>query len=312
MAFSRANYTLGPCRVVRGAGTVFTKAGANVRILPVLTPVFIDGYGEVDQRMTDAMVKLTATPEGRWNAATRAFLWPYLNPTLPVKIFGSTDTPTVLHGSDSHLHTIYASAVTKMPSLKLSRKEVAIGDVEITGIRALAKGWADPLSLYTAATSGGTFTDSALVLSDIKVQPYSGVWGSKSGYTSIQTEEGWTVDFETDINFREIEEVGTVDAFLRSVKVMAKCTPLAVSWADIEAAILVQNTGGAMGRSLAAGGADLVITGLDGSTIVTIKNANMVEAGYRFGSDVLRDGEVGFVGTRTFASGVAAALATLA
>ena len=66
------------------------------------------------------------------------------------------------------------------------------------------------------------------------------------------------------------------------------------------------------GASLQAGSADLAITGADGTTIITLKSAQMVGAGYRFGLSVLRNGEVGWVATRPFVAGVPQALFSIA
>ncbi len=309
---ARSSIVSGPARVVRGSGTVHTRESFSIDLVKAQTPIVLEGYGEIDQRDEDALVTAQFVPDGRWNSATRSFLWPYLNPTIGSDPFGASDTPTVIHDSNAHVHTIVASAVTQMPSLLLSPAGSMIGPVGITGIRASAGDWNDASSLYTVATSGGTFTDSAFAVADIKTQNYTGAWGSVTGFGSIGTEAGWTIDFQTNINYFKVDEVGTCKASLVGVSVLARCTPIGISGANMLAALDFQESSSARGKSGNALGADLVITGADSSTIVTLKAAKLVRAGYRFGARVLRDGEVGWVATRNFSTGVAGALVTLA
>src|SRR3990167_6017711 len=322
MSIARINYVAGPAKLVRGAGVCFTKSNFAVRLDKETTKIVVDAYGEIDQRDEDIMVKADFIPEGRWNASTRAFLWPYIDPNIGSQIFGVSDTATLIHDSNGHLHTIVASALTKMPSIKLSAKETIIGSTEITGIRSSTKDWADAGSLYTVAKTGGTLKDADTPFSTdlIKVQTYTGVWGALTGFGAIITEAGWDIDFDTDIAWIKTDELGTVAGYLKSVSVMAKCIPVgtpaaseaAVDQANLDAQQRVQATGGARGRSSNANGADLTITGKDGTTIIIINNAGLVRAGYRFGCDVLRQGEFGWVATRSFALGVAGPLCTLA
>lgn len=307
---TRANLISGPARLVRNSLSCHVRESFEVNIVKPQMPIVLDGYGEIDQRDEDLLVTTSFTPDGSWKSDSRALLWPYLNPTIGSDIFGSADVPTTIHDSNNHLHTIAASAITQMPSIILSAAATMIGQATITGIRPTGGDWAT--DLYTAAPSGGTFTDSGFVPADIKVQHYTGVFGSVTGFGSIETEGGWTIDFNTDLQYFKTDAVGSVTARLRSVSVMAKCVPLGISGANVAAALDMQESSSRRGKSGNALAADLTITGQDASTIVVLKSAKLVRAGYRFGASVLRDGELGWVATRNFSSGVGAALCTLA
>ncbi len=309
---ARSSLIIGPARIVRSTGTVHVKDPFTVDLVKSTFPVNLEGYGKIDERDDDMIVTCSFTPDGRWDSNTRGFLWPYLNPTIGSDPFGSSDTPTVIHDSNSHLHTIKASAVTQMPSITLSSVATMIGQATITGIRGSAKDWNDADGIYTAAASCGTFTDSAFTVAAIKTQDYTGAWGSVTGFTSIKTESGWSIDFETGIEYIKVDEVGTCKATLTNVSVMAKCTPLGMTLADVLAALDFQESGSARGKSGNLLGADLAITGADSSTVVTLKAAKLVRGGFRFGSRVLRDNELGWVATRSFSTGTAGALCTLA
>lgn len=309
---ARSSLIVGPARIVRSTGTVHVKDPFTVDLVKSTFPVSLDGYGKIDDRDEDMIVTCSFTPDGRWDSNTHGFLWPYLNPTIGSDPFGSSDTPTVIHDSNSHLHTIKASAITQMPSITLSSVATIIGQATITGIRGSAKDWNDADGIYTAAATGGTFTDTAFDPTTIKTQDYTGAWGSVTGFTSIKTEAGWSIDFETGIEFIKVDEVGTCKATLTNVSVMAKCTPLGMTLANVLAGLDFQETSSARGKSGNALAADLAITGADSSTIITLKSAKLVRSGFRFGSRMLRDGELGWVATRNFSSGTAAALCTLA
>ena len=322
MSVSRANLIVGPARVVRGTGisstarngSCYTRDAIKVDIVKEQVEIHTEAHGHVDYRDEDVLVKMTFSP-AEWTANSRSLLWPYLTPEPGFAIFGATDTATTIHDYNSHLHTIVASAVTKMPSLRLSVREAMIGQCEITGVRKLASDWSTANSLYTVATTGGSFIDDTVTpftIAGLKQEQYTGLFTGITGLTAIQTMDGWTVDFDTKISFQKIEESGTVKGTLVSTMVMAKCTPLAVSHANLMAALRVDNSGFKRGQSAAATGADLVITGASTGPVITLKNCDMKQAGYHFGASVLRDGEVGFVSTVPFASSVAGAICTLA
>lgn len=317
---ARSSLIVGPARIQRATGTANTPGIVHVKdpftidLVKSTFPVSLDGYGKIDDRDEDMIVTCSFTPDGRWNDKVRDFLWPYLNPTIGSDPFTGSDVPTYIHESNSHLHTIASSAVTQMPSLTLSSVATMIGQATITGIRKTGKDWNDVSAgdpMYVAAATGGTFADSTFDPTEIKTLDYTGAWGSVTGFTSIKTENGWTIDFETGIEFIKVDEVGTCKATLTNVGVMAKCTPLGMTLADVLTGLDFQESGSARGRS---GGtpADLVITGVGSGAVVTLHNAKLVRAGFRFGSRVLRDGELGWVARRGFTGGNAGALCTLA
>lgn len=312
-ATSRSNVIVGPAKVTRNALSVHSQGNIEVREVLELFHIPVEAYGKIDSRAVDATVKISFTPDGRWSSDIRSLLFPHLNPTIGADIFTASDVPLTIHDSNSHLHTVIASALTKMPQIILSPKATMIGPVEFMGIRGTGADWNDADKLYTQAGTGGTLTDTAFAIADIKTQIYSGVWSGVTGFsTAFYTVDGWTVDFELDVAPIQIDEVGTVKAVISSVRAMAKCRPLGVTYANITAALKSQGTGGRRGRSLAAAAADLAITGEDAATIVTIKNANLYEGGFMFGSTVVRDGELAWISSRPFTTGAPGAIATLA
>lgn len=274
--------------------------------------VSTDAHGVIDERVNDWLPTIEVPFAGLWNAAGIAALWGfYANLGAGVSIFTGTDTPLVLTSADT-THTLQAAACTKLPDIYLSAKRTMLGSGTFVGIPTQGNTWATTGAVYTTGV-GAAISDSTFDPTQIVTQPYSASLGSVAGFTSFNTEDGWTISFDLKTQPRPIDPTGTIDYRFVSIGIMAKCVPLQTTEAQILAALGMQTSGAVRGRSLAAGGASLTVTGMSNSVnVLTIPNCAIKGAGYRFGSQVLRNGEVGFVGTRTFTSGVQNALYTLA
>jgi hypothetical protein len=259
------------------------------------------------RRLAEALQAIAQplTPAGQVTADMITSLFPWLNPTIGNSIFTGTDVPLKLHSKAGVLYTLLASAVTKMPDLILSPRKTALGQAQFMSVLKSSGDPATAEHYYTTASSA--WSDTSFATTDIRRLAYAGVWGSS--FTSILTEDGWTVSFDTSIKEQGIDENGTVDAFLQDVKVMAKCKPVNLTETAILSALRIQGTGGAIGTSLRQA-TDLVITGT--GVVVTIKDAALVEGPLNWGSSTLRSGELGFIGQRVESTGTFGALATIA
>jgi len=294
---------------------VFSQDDISIDVSHETNILSTSAHGQVDERSSDSIVEATFTPEGRWTSASRALLWPYGNAVPGDSIMGA-DTPTLFHGSDGGLHTIPASAVTSMPSIFLSASRTMIGPVTIRGVRKTGVEWSGAESLYATSPTGSTFADATFAEAELIIQKYTGAWAAIGGFDAIETVDGWTIDFDLQIDPIVTDDLGTVDFRYRSLAVSARCTPVDPLPAEILVAQQIQGTGAARGRSLAAGpgavASDLIITGANGTTVITLKNAALKGVGFRFGASVLREGEIAFVAGRPFTTGVKGAIFTLA
>jgi hypothetical protein len=309
MAIPRTSLVVGPAKVTQNGGTFFTLGNIEPRLDIETLEIVNDMHGKVDERVIEVPVDVGFVPEGAWMGANIAALWPYGNPTFGASVFGAVDKPMVIHGNDGAIHTIHASALTKMPSLFLSATKTMIGEARFRGVRKDNTEWTAADSLYSITS--GAYAHPAFSPANIKVQRYTAAVAGLAGFTSFDTEDGWTIDFETTLTYITTDGGGAVDAKIGNVSVMAKCKPIGPTSQQIVDALKYQGAGASRGRSI-AGAADLVITGEDTTTIITINKPGLKQAGFRFGSTVLRQGEIGFVATRSFAAGVPGALFTLA
>ena len=275
-----------------------------------------DALGKIDERASDVEAKVSIIPEGRWNASLIAALHPYTNFTIGKSIFGhpanpGTDRTLALHGS-ADLTTLVNAAVTKCPPLVFSAAKSLFGAVEFTGIRKNDSAWSVANSLLNV-TGTGTFADAGFTgPALIKTQPYALTLGAVTGFVAQDCEDGFQFETNLKIKMFQTDRLGTIDGWFQSLEAMVKFKPLTTTLANAMAALLVQDTGAVRGRSLSSNGAQLTIVGDDTVTYLTIPNASLKGAGFRFGSTVLRNGEYAFVANRTFTGGAANPLYTLA
>ncbi len=320
MSIARSALVVGPARCLftptgGSLATFFTNDSFEAKLNIKAFEVQPQGFTQADNRDEDRSVEWETTPDGRWNTAMIAALWPYLNSVPGASMGSSADQPFIAHGADAGLLTVISAYVKKMPSLTFSAKKTLIGSVGWKGIIGSNMDPDDASSFLTYAATGGTLTDSGFTLSAIKTQPYSAIWTGVTGFAAVGgffSEEGFEVSFDTSSKEIIVDGVGVADERIQKVGVMVKCKPVGPTAAEILAALKFQGTGNTLGRSHAAGGAALTITGADGVNYFTSPKMSLVSAGYRFGNDVLRSGEIGFVANMNPASGVQGALCTLA
>jgi hypothetical protein len=311
MGYSRSSLYVGPARCVFNGVSFYSRGNASLAVDRETFKVGSDAFGDFSTRSKDVMVKCGVTPDGIWAAGALPKIWPYGSTIPGTNIHGATDVPLVLHTSASELWTVVAAAITKLPDIFLGNSKTMMGAMEFTGVRKDASDFETADSLYTFASTGGAFADATYASSALKVQTYTGVWAVVDGFHDFHTQDGWTISFDLGVDPVPLESIGSVMHLFQRVGVMAKCKPLGPTPAQIIAAQKIQGDG-ALGHGEELGQGDLVITGKDASTVITLKNAGLVTAGYQFGTNVLRQGELGWVANRSVALGTLGALWTLA
>lgn len=274
-------------------------------------------HGKVDERVKEVLPTISFTPVGEWE--NLAVLFPYLgtingvDSTFKVgsSVLGAADKNLIIHTLAGKIYTFPCAAITKMPDVTLSATKPLLGACTFTAFRKYNTAWTAASSLVTITS--GALADTTFDPAKVITQPYTCAWTAPMA--AFETQEGLTIAFDLGLDPVETDSYGVLDMTIRSLGVMARCVPLGgdVTEASLLSAMKLQDTGNARGRSLLAGGADFIATGVVDSTVVaTVKNAAIKQAGYRFGNTVLRVGEVGFVGNRSFPSGVPSMVFALA
>ena len=307
MTIDRADIIRGPAIITFKSQTFYTEG--DITLTPNLSTFKINtaALGEVDERLDDIITDISFKPAGVWTAAQIAVLWPYANPTIGASVFGASDSDVTIQTIAGQLLTFKAGAITAMPDIVLSANKPMIGDVTITCIGANETAWTDDAK--RASVSANAFSDTSFDPTQVFTIPYAAAWGGDAPWSAIETEDGWTITHDLQLDDVGTDSNGLVDRSVRSVGVMAKCTPVGVSEAQLLALLKIQGAGIQRGASLGSNANDLVIQGAStGDPKVTVANAAPKEAGFRFGATTLRAGEIGFVAITKITTGARVAL----
>jgi hypothetical protein len=221
---------------------------------------------------------------------------------------GSVDVATIVHSLAGTKVTFHSTALTKIPSLKLSTTETAFSSqAEVTAIVKTGVARVTANSLYTVAATAfvGAF-DAADILGGV----YQGVWGPGTNDVTFQTMSGWDIEFDLELEPQYADGVGTYDMILKGVTVRAKCTPIGVSETTLLGYLNLQDSGAVMGGTM-RNGYTLTISCYPGLTVV-LNEAVLKTGPLAWGSSTLRTGEIGFVAHRLISDGVPAALYSVA
>jgi hypothetical protein len=307
---NRSDIKKTPGRLLYDGVSLYSKLGTFIeaKLVSEMFAVGTDISGELDQRQKEAYYRVTLTPDGRLDGLIAGMLWPHGNPTMGTGIFTNTDKPLAIHGSDTSLETFGAAALEEMPGLKFSSIETAIGQATFLCLRKNNVDWDAANSLVTQADSGGTTADAGFAPSGIMTQPYSAAWGAKTGFTDLDTMDGFNVEFQIGYSDDATDRQGLVNRRLKTVTARVRCNPVGPTRQQILSALEIQGTGAGRGKTRQANAADFTITGDDGSDWFTLKNAILTDKVQRWGSEQLRIGDVAWIATRTFAAGSPGAL----
>jgi hypothetical protein len=309
MAIARTSILRGPAIVTFNSQSFYSKSDITLELGVETFDIDASAFGKVDERVIERIARVRFTPAGEWEALTT--LWPYGAATIGASVFTGTDRPLVIQTLDGTTITFSAAAVTRMPNLRLSAKETMIGEVEFTCLGKDNEAWTVANNLV--ATSSAAFADTNFSIPAILTQPYTAAWGISSPWSSFQTFDGFTVNFDLSLSPLATDADGIVDMMFSRLGVSVQCQPLGITEAQLITALGLQGAGNARGRSLSAGSNDLVLTGAVTSTaVITINSAQMKMGGMGFGPTTPRIAPVTFVATREFSVGAPVALFTLA
>ncbi len=287
---TRSTLAGGPAYIAYGKASAHLAADAKLDLVPATRPIASSLYGEVDEAASDLLLRCTGQPLTYENLG----LWfPYLTPAVGQIYPAGPDTPLAYLSSNGDSYTVRNAVLTKMPDLILGVGDPILGALELTGIIGDGLDPEAPNSYYTILT-GQSFAPPALDKTKIPRQKYAAAWAGAAGFASFQALDKWTVSW--DLKLEPLKVQGRTVAFkLASLRALAKCIPVGPTAAQIDAALKGQGTGAVHGHRLGGAGADLVLSGAGVS--VTLKGAALKSAGFVFGAQPLRNGEIGFVTT---------------
>lgn len=290
MSVQRDSIVKGPGSVFYNAGDVaevvfHDKEGIKSELITSTEKLPSSIFGKLASRLNDQIGKTTFTPVGVLSAEILAALYPaaYTTPSIGASLFGAADVPICVHSKAGTKLTWVNGAFTTMPEIMLSARKTALGSAELTHVLKYNADRTAAGSMYAIASEA--YADAGFSESDIKMVPYVGTWGAI--LPGIQAAEGWTITPTLEIEAREVDDMGTIDFYLKSVEISAKCRPLGLSETNILSNLpSEQNIG-----SVPTNQADLTIAGTGGLTVV-LKNATLLEGPLQYGNTELRAGEL--------------------
>lgn len=309
MSISRTNLPgSGGAKITWNGGEFWAAGDVNIGMSQNLVDQRSTMYGRHTKTKGGRVLEINIPLFSLWENLSLLFPSTMLNPTIGSRMFGTSDLPMVLLCPNGDKLTIHNVRLTRMANLKLAANAAVFGSATFTGLIKDNGAPTDSAAYFTYAT-GQSYTEGSFALTNLKSKTWTGVWGAISGFTSIQTQDGWTIDWEIATSPDPVDGIGIVDMFFDSFGARATCIPAAQTWAQIEAQLKFQSTGADVGASIATA-TDLVIS--DGTSSVTLKAAGLVEAGLMFALDKKRHGPLVWECTRGFSAGTPQALVAVA
>jgi hypothetical protein len=287
----------GPAIVTFDSYTWYTQGDVTIRFRRETWDVKSAIGGTIDKRLKSVSAEVSFTPVGEIENLAKSY--PYAPGDCGKSIFSATDKPLVVHSIAGQKYTFPRAAVSKMPSLRLGAGTTAFGDMTFMCLRKSTTDWttADSLLKIEAAAFSDTGFEESLVLSSAFTAAYG------AGFTAVEAQDGFTIDFALDLIEDRVDRWGLVNARLRSIAVSAKFKPTGMTEAEWDSLVLPDDTGVVVpGQSLAKAATDLVITGT--GLTVTIYKAGIADHELAFG-EPQRLGELAFVSKTTWTVGVA-------
>lgn len=291
-----------------GAATFYTadKQVTKIPLKPETFQIGPEGIAQKSTRYKDLAPIIDITPDGRWDAATIAALWPYASAAKNARIFTNTDRTLIAHTQESHLITCASVAIHEQPKIMFSPVKSLVGPAKFALLRANGVSHDTANSLLTYAAAGGSYIDTTYVAGMIKTQTYTANLGAVAGFQSIETWEDEGFVFTPIVKMKPIVLSGarTVNYMVEEIGAMISFRPANPTQAQMITQLAFQGTPAAPGKELGSGlGADITITGADGINYLVLKNVVAQEGGLSFGGE-LRNDMMSFVSQPVYTAGV--------
>jgi hypothetical protein len=297
--FDRTTIVRGPCKITYDSQVFYSKDGVTLKMVNSTFDKVADAFGLLSKAKTDFQVIVEFEPVGEIESF--AVLFPYGNLAMGSSIYGSADKALVIT-SAADTYTINNAAITQMPNIRFTSNNTAFGPVQFTGL--LDKGGnpsliADYYSRSAGASIGTNFDASKLVTA-----PYTGRLGSSLTFYSVS---GFEVSFDLGLDPVMIDGIGTVDMRLNSIGCNISCTPVGIDSESFDTYFGSLDAG----ENLASSTLDISTTTAGGLNFDCL-GVEVIDVEKRFSPSDNRLGQLNLTAKRTFASGVPAALFTVA
>jgi hypothetical protein len=280
-------------------------------------PVAVAMFGRVGYLQGNVVETIDLTPFDNWGILKTLFP-AYLGVsvgtqtgalvigTRPHNPAGAADAAAKIWTPDGRLYAFPHSAITKHPDVHLGANRPLFGPMQLTNIIATGASLGASGAFHNVTESGAADPGGAFVTSDVDRGAWTAAWGTVAGFggdggAAMEAEDGFSIT--TAVKYSPLTVQKLVRAYkLDEVHFLCKGRLYGPTHTQITAATGISN-GRVLGNYIPTGSAaDLVLTGPNSKT-VTLKNADIVGAGFDFGGTKLGTDEVGFFSGMTFSSG---------
>ena len=310
-SITRANLPgAGAAKITYNSAVLWTRGDVVVPLKHALKEQVTSMYGRVTKTREGRMIEVSIPLYGFWANLSVIFPSYFLNNIPSARMFGTSDTPMTLLARNGDQIVINNCQITKVANLKLAaNQQVFAADVTFTGLISNSTAPNAANSFYTISTAN-SYADAGFPETPFKSLTWQGAWGSRTGFTTILTQEGWTVDWEIKTTPDLVDGIGPVDMFTDLFWAKASCIPVGPTLAQLDTANDFQNTNAAVGADISADSDDLTLT--DGTSTLILKACAMIETGLVFGPGKKRTKMTVWESTRMgFSSGVPPVIASV-
>lgn len=302
MPIDRSTIVLGPGSIAHDGAIYFSEDPIVVSITKEFFDVRLDAFDVVLKALTDVTIEVTATPK-EWGNHSK--MNPFLSMAHGTLINGGTDKPLVITPINGQPLTAAAAAVMRPPGLICSANKAPLGQMTWTCVLANNTAWT---ATGARLSHGAGATGVALTGFD-KSKAGLSTWTPVYNSTTLNTQDGTTVDWNVRLQPVPSDSDGTVDYSFDGIEAVARMLPMGITAEAYVTMLGIQGLGVTRGASSTT--ADLVITGSGGRS-VTLKNATPRAGQQRFGRSVQRLGQLEFVSVRDINAGSLSPIAILA
>jgi hypothetical protein len=319
MAIDRTTLIRGPAIITWNTYEYYSKDDIVVKFGMSTFDVNTSAMGKVDERLDDRMIEVSFTPVGEWEAASKVGLFPGGSAAAGSSWFGASDLPLVITCIDgTRKLTLHNAQITKIPSLLFGATKTLIGPVTFRAINVNNVEWSNAAAVCTEAAGTGSassFTNFSAIA--VLTQGYTAAWGAITGFTALNSVDGFQADFDLSLVPVTVDSIGLVDYTFDKLDLTLKCQPIGPTTAQMIAALEaggMQGTGAARGKSLNATPVDhnFVISSATVTPFFTARNMSLVSADINYGTQSLRHGECVWKSIRKFTTGTLDAVFTIA
>jgi len=311
-SISRSNLPgAGAPKITYNSAVLWTRGDVMVPLKQSLKEQVSSMYGRVTKTREGRMIEVNIPLYGFWDNLSVIFPSYFLSGLPSQRMFGTSDTAMTIIARNGDQIVLNNCQITKVANLKLAaNQQVFSADVTVTCL--ISNNTApNAANAYYTITTGASYAEGNFPQTPFKSQTWTGAWGSRTGFTTILTQDGWSVDWEIKTTPDVVDGIGPVDMFTDLFWGKATCIPVGPTLAQLDTAADFQNTNAAVGADISADSDDLTLT--DGTSTLVLKACAMIETGLVFGPAKKRIKATSWECTRMgFTAGAAPAVATVA